>query len=504
MRGLLARFAFLGLVLSATGVLPAAADEIVILSGGGAHRTTASLIEGARGGEVALEDAAKGLEISFVRAGKDAKVTLRSAGREVVLESGKSLFSAGGQLRALPAPVRVLGERTYVVPAAAATILGAVLGQPATWRPAYTALVIGPYEAPRFRLSNVVTPSAVESSLEFSKAVAFEVRREANRVVVTFGADIVETDFLSEALPGRIVGAARFERGTPSRLVFDLGDRFVSSRTTEKDPLHVTLVFDAAPAAAGAGATSSVSPGTSGPAPARVAPPPSRSFRKPIVLVIDAGHGGGDTGARGPGGRVEKDVTLALARRIRAAAVDSLALQVYLTRDGDTEVPLDERAAIANNFNADIFLSIHANGSRVASASGTEVFFLSYTAVDDEARRVALQEGALPEVVATPDKDVGLILWDMAQAAQLEASSKLAGGLHAEIAEANLSRSRGVKQAPFRVLVGAMMPAALLEVGFITNPAEEKLLFSEAHQARLTSAIIKGLSRFVTALRANP
>jgi N-acetylmuramoyl-L-alanine amidase len=231
---------------------------------------------------------------------------------------------------------------------------------------------------------------------------------------------------------------------------------------------------------------------------------PSTGFKRPIVLVIDPGHGGDDGGAQGPGGRFEKDMTLALARRLRAAAVDSLSIQAYLTRDGDTEVPLDERAAIANNFNADIFISLHANGSRIASATGTEVFFLSYTAADDEARRIAMQEGAILEKAPANDKDVGLILWDMAQAAQLEASSKLAGNLHGEISAAALSRSRGVKQAPFRVLVGATMPAALVEVGFITNPEEEKRLFSEAHQVRLVNAIIQGLGRFIATLRSNP
>ena len=92
----------------------------------------------------------------------------------------------------------------------------------------------------------------------------------------------------------------------------------------------------------------------------------------------------------------------------------------------------------------------------------------------------------------------------MAQAAQLEGSSKLAGSLYREISRAALSRSRGVKQAPFRVLVGATMPAALVEVGFITNPEEEKLLFSDAHQIRITNALIQGLGRFMAVLRANP
>lgn len=498
-----ARIAFLAAAIGALSFPPAsAADEVVVLAGGGGHRTVVLVIEGPKGPEIALEEAAKGLDVSFSRQGRDAKVTLRSGGREVTLENGKSLFSVGGQLKAMAAPVRVVGERTYVSPPSAATVLGAALGQPAAYRAAYRALVIGAYEAPRLRIANVVAASTIESTVELSKAVPYEVRKEPNRVVVTFQADVMETDFIAEALPGRIVGSVRFERATPPRLIFDLGERFASVRTSERDSQHVSLVFDVAPLA---GATSVPgSPGTAATPLPRPSVPPATGFRRPIVLVIDPGHGGDDGGAQGPGGRFEKDLTLALARRLRAAAVDSLSIQAFLTRDGDTEVALDERAAIANNFNADIFISLHANGSRVASARGTEVFFLSYTAADDEARRVAMQEGAILEKAPSSDKDVGLILWDMAQAAQLDASSKLAGNLHSEISQAALSRSRGVKQAPFRVLVGASMPAALVEVGFITNPEEEKLLFSEAHQARLTNALIQGLGRFIAALRANP
>ena len=498
-----ARFAFLVAFLVAPTVSPAAAaDEVVVLSGGGAHRTVVLVIEGPKGSEIALEDAARGLDVTFSRSGRDSKVTLKSGGREVILENGRSLFSVGGGLRALAAPVRVVGERTYVSLPSAATVLGAALGQTATYRAAYRALVIGAYEAPRLKIANLVSASSIESAIELSKPVPYDVRKEPNRVVVTFQADVMETDFIAEALPGRIVGSVRFERATPPRLVFDLGERFVSVRTSERDSQQVALVFDTAPAA-GPSPSPGSSTGTTPPLP-RPSAAPATGFRRPIVLVIDPGHGGDDGGAQGPGGRFEKDVTLALARRLRAAAVDSLSIQAFLTRDGDTELPLDERAAIANNFNADIFISLHANGSRVASATGTEVFFLSYTAVDDEARRIALQEGAILDRAPTTDKDVGLILWDMAQAAQLEASSRLAGSLHGEIAQAALSRSRGVKQAPFRVLVGATMPAALVEVGFITNPEEEKLLFSEAHQVRLTNAIIQGLGRFIAALRANP
>lgn len=486
---------------SATTAVPN--DEVIVLSGGGAHRTAVLVIEGPKGGEIALEEAAKGLDVAFSRAGRDARVTLKSGGREVTLENGKSLFNVGGQLRALASPVRVVGDRTYVSPASAATVLGAALGQPAAFRMAYRALVIGAYDAPRLRLQNTVTAAAIESTVELSKPVPYDVRKEPNRVVVTFQADVMETEFSIEALPGRIVGSARFERSTPPRLVFDLGERFASVRTSERDTQHLVMVFEtAAPGPAASGLPGSAGLPTSGPP--RPAVAPASGFKRPVVLVIDPGHGGEDAGARGPGGRLEKDITLDLARRLRAAAVDSLSIQAFLTRDGDADVPLDERAAIANNFKADLFISLHANGSRAPSAAGTEVFFLSYTAADDDARRVALQEGAAPDRAPSTDKDVGLILWDMAQAAQLEASSKLAGHLQAEIAQASLSRARGVKQAPFRVLVGATMPAALVEVGFITNPEEEKLLASEAHQIRLTNAIIQGLAQFIAELRARP
>jgi N-acetylmuramoyl-L-alanine amidase len=496
----LARIALLAALGSVSSVQPlAAADEVIVLTAGGAHRTVVLAIDGPKGPEIALEEAAKGLDVSFSRQGRDARVTLRSGGREVTLENGKSLFSVGASLKAMAAPVRVVGERTYVSPPSAATVLGAALGQPAAYRAAYRALVIGAYDAPRLRLANVVAASSIQSSLELSKPVPFDLRKEPNRVVVTFQADLMETDFVAEALPGRIVGSVRFERSTPPRLVFDLGERFASVKTAERDSQHLSLVFDTAPATGGTPA-----PGTAAPAVTplpRLSVTPATGFRRPVVLVIDPGHGGEDGGAQGPGGRFEKDLTLALARRLRAAAVDSLSIQAFLTRDDDKEVALDERAAIANNFNANIFISLHANGSRFASASGSEVFFLSYTAADDEARRLAMQEGAILEKAPTNDKDVGLILWDMAQANQLEASSKLASSLYTEISGAALSRSRGVKQAPFRVLVGATMPAALVEVGFITNPEEEKLLFSEEHQVRLTNALIQGLGRFIATLR---
>jgi N-acetylmuramoyl-L-alanine amidase len=215
-------------------------------------------------------------------------------------------------------------------------------------------------------------------------------------------------------------------------------------------------------------------------------------------VVIDPGHGGEETGAKGVAGTLEKDVALQIARRLKGLLVNNLGLQVFMTRERDEYLDLDTRTAVANNYKADLFISIHANASRARSAAGTEVYFLSYQASDEESRRLAQSEGALPEAPpsASAAPDLAMILWDMAQAEHLEESSALASRIQEELATARGAEGRGVKQAPFRVLVGAAMPAALVEVAFISNPEEEKLLVSDEFQAKVANAILRGVARY--------
>ncbi len=223
------------------------------------------------------------------------------------------------------------------------------------------------------------------------------------------------------------------------------------------------------------------------------------------TVVIDPGHGGIETGAKGVFGAQEKDVTLAIALKLKDVLEKSLAFRVVMTRDRDTEIALESRAAVANNNKADVFISVHTNGSRRKNAQGSETFFLSLNATDEEARRLAYlenAEGDLAGQIARENEDeVKLILWDMAQAAYLKQSSQLAEAIQAELNVLLGTRDRGLKQAPFKVLTGVACPAVLVEVAFISNPEEEKRLLSPGFQDNVVQAIYRGLVRY---LELNP
>lgn len=218
------------------------------------------------------------------------------------------------------------------------------------------------------------------------------------------------------------------------------------------------------------------------------------------VVVIDPGHGGDDTGAKGPSGIAEKDITLSIALKLAEALKESMDARVLLTRTSDVFIPLEERTAFANANRADIFISIHANAAASRDARGTETFFLSMDATDEDARRLAAFENnadsAAGVVLFTDGGDLKDILLDMASTRSHHESSRLAEAVHLSMLAKAGREGRGVKQAPFTVLVGATMPAVLVEVGFISNPSEERWLSSRKDQELAARAIADGVVSF--------
>ncbi|MBI5286438.1 MAG: N-acetylmuramoyl-L-alanine amidase [Deltaproteobacteria bacterium] len=233
---------------------------------------------------------------------------------------------------------------------------------------------------------------------------------------------------------------------------------------------------------------------------ARAIEPPFRGVPGPLqTIVIDPGHGGEDTGAIGPSGVKEKDITLILAKRLEEIISSHLKIKVILTRTDDTFVSLEERTAIANRSKADLFISIHTNAAFRRTASGVETFFLSFEASDDDARRVAAFENgviALEEAPSGDTDELKAILWDLTQTEFLNESSQLAVMVQANLYKEMGGEDRGVKQAPFLVLMGATMPAILVEVGFITNPDEEKRLTSAIVQDAIANALFRSIAGF--------
>jgi N-acetylmuramoyl-L-alanine amidase len=214
-------------------------------------------------------------------------------------------------------------------------------------------------------------------------------------------------------------------------------------------------------------------------------------------VVIDAGHGGHDTGTIGPTGYTEKELVLDVARRLKALIETEMGAEVVMTRGEDVFVPLESRTAIANQNEADLFISIHANASKVASARGVETFYLNYPPSRD-ALELASRENASSQATIHELEDIvkRIMLNDKANE-----SRELAGHIQKALADRkDAGPDRGVKEAPFVVLIGARMPSILAEVGFISNPQEERSVKTPAYRQQIAESLIKGIRSYADTL----
>jgi N-acetylmuramoyl-L-alanine amidase len=437
-----------------------------------------------------IDQVIAGLGVTLLSDAAGGAATLTFQKREVGLYNKRSLASVQGDLRLLSSPV-VFDAGHWLVPVdSIARLLAPLLDAKVEWRASSRVLLVGNVAIPRVTVTTFVTGDAARVVLEASEKVPFRVEQQEGRVTVSILRDLLDVPFQQQRLAGGIVEAVQFVGGKENLFAITLGRRFQQMKAVEQEgPTRLVLEFQGPPLSVAKAAAAAPAP----------RPTPTPEARMARTVVIDPGHGGEEVGAKGLQGSLEKDVTLSVARKLRALIVNQLGLQVFLTRDRDEDLGLDQRTAIANNYKADLFISIHSNASRARDAKGSEVYFLSYQASDDEGRRIAQLEG---EAVPVPDappglgSDVALILWDMAQAEHLEESSSLASRIQEELAVVTGSQGRGVKQAPFRVLVGAAMPAVLVEIAFISNPEEEKLLTSDAYQSKVATALVRGIARF--------
>ncbi len=224
-------------------------------------------------------------------------------------------------------------------------------------------------------------------------------------------------------------------------------------------------------------------------------------------IVIDPGHGGHDPGAVGPNNLYEKDVVLDIALKLRDLFADNPNYEIFLTRDKDVFIPLEQRTAIANSKNADLFVSIHTNASPRSEASGIETYMLNWTN-DEESMKVAARENAisLKQMRQMTKKSIDIldiIKSDLSRDNKRDESIRLAHYIQRNLVSDIVKNydhiiDRGVKQAMFFVLFGAKMPSVLLEVGFISNPLEEKRLSKEDYRGELARSISAGIAKYMS------
>ena len=442
----------------------------------------------------ALDDLARLFNVVVREDAAAGGLTVTAGTETIALSSGQSLASLNGRLISLPAaPVRE-GRTWYVPVDFVSRALAPALGGHVDVRKPSRLIIVGDLRAPRVVGRMEALGSLARLTLDIAPSTPHTVVQEGTKLTVRFEADMLDAALPSTSSP-ELVANVRPGDG-PASIAIDLGPRFASFRTTDTpaDRGATRLVIDVI-------AQTTEAP-TQQPAPSNPAPPeipplidlaPAGTLR---AIVIDAGHGGSEDGAKGPSGTLEKQVTLNVARRLKAALEGRLGVRVILTRDGDSTVGLDERSALANNNKADLFVSLHANASPRASTSGAEVFYLSLDEYCDAAERIAHADSEPLPVFGGGSRDIELILWDMAQARYIKESAALAQAIEASLRQRVPMSPRAIQQAPFRVLVGANMPAVLVEMGFITNPAQEKQLQSDDFQNQIVQALVESITRF--------
>ena len=218
-------------------------------------------------------------------------------------------------------------------------------------------------------------------------------------------------------------------------------------------------------------------------------------------ILLDPGHGGADTGTIGPSGSYEKDLVLDVAQRLGQLIEERLGSEVHYTRRDDSFIPLETRTALANEKQADLFLSIHANSSRSPRARGVETYYLNFT-TDPDALEVAARENAVSQERISQLQ--GLVR-KIALQEKVDESREFAARIQAALWRTQPTRTRrvadrGVKKAPFVVLIGANMPSVLAEIAFLSNPQEEKLLRTPEHRQKIALALYSGIVAYAETL----
>jgi N-acetylmuramoyl-L-alanine amidase len=439
---------------------------------------------------IALDDVAALFQVTVTDDGPTGGVTVTYRGRTIVLSAKQSIASVNGRVVTLPAPVTRAGRRLLVPVEFLSRALAPIYDRRIDLRRPSRLLIVGDVTVPRVvaRVDSAGPPT--RATIEVTPAAPVTVSSDVGRITVR-----VEADALDLALPaGANALIEQIRAGDqPNTVALLLAGAAGTPRTSTTSADGVTRVAIEVPSSAALpGDTATVAPP---PLPPPSDPLPVITRRRFSLVVIDPGHGGDDAGVRTEG-LLEKDLTLDVARRLRQRLETRLGVRVILTREDDRALGQDERAALANNNKADLFLSLHANGALGPGIAGAEVYSLSLDQEGEAVRRRASADAVSLPAIAGARRVLEVVPWYLAQAAHIDRSAELAMMLGEELGRRVPMSPRGVQRAGMRVLTGANMPAALVELAYLTNPDQAAKAGGEEFRNAVADALYEAVARF--------
>jgi N-acetylmuramoyl-L-alanine amidase len=487
-------------VIAAMSWLHAQGGPITVLSREGRRTLPAVDVQGHQ--MVGLDDLAALFQLQVREDPAARAITATYKNQTIVLTPEQSLVSSAGRLVSLPAPVARRSNRWLVPVEFISRALAPIYDVRLDFRPTTRLLVIGDLRVPRVTALYDASPAALRVTFQITPRATATVTQEQGRLLVRIDADALDATLPAPPQQQLLTGIRATE---PNTIQMDLGQRFATFRATPPTSSGAAAVLTVELLAPGAD-TSSAAPAPVAPtapvAPAAPTPagdlPVFTTGARPTIrtIVIDPGHGGDDNGVKGPGGALEKDVTLGVARRLKAAIEGRLGMRVLLTHEGGTRVDADGRAAIANNNKADLFISLHANGSPRESVRGAIIYTLSLDRVGEDARRQSQADKTVLPVFGGGSREVALVEWELAQAAHVDGSNAFAGIVDQRLRTTAGLPTVALQRAPLRSLAGTNMPAVLIEMAYLTNAEEEKLLASGDFQNGIALALTEAVAAF--------
>ena len=440
---------------------------------------------------VALDDVAAFVPLT-IREDRQGGVSVIVRGKSIVAPRDRALVSVDGRVVALPAPLTRMGGRWLAPVDFLPRALALVADSRIEYRRGSRLLVIGTVRVPRVTTRVEPAGTGTRVTVEVAPPTGVMTITDADRVVVRLDADAI--DFAP--VTGTSPAITQVRGDAPATVTIGLapsaGD--VRASTSNTDTTARVVIDITAPAQA---------PESSAAPPPAAAPPvltPSKGGVQTVVL--DPGHGGDDSGVRGAGGTLEKQVTLEVARRLKTVLEARMGVRVVLTRDDDRLVAPDERTATANNAKGDLFVSLHMSSSPAPATTGATVYFMRLDREGEETRREAGAQALSLPVLGGGTRVIETIRWDLAQARHVDDSGRLANLLAAALEGHVPTMPQPVQSAPLRVLAGLNMPAVLFEMGYLTNPGQEKSATGDEGRTVLVQAIYDAVNRFALAAPA--